>query len=79
MFLIIYMMMAYLNPVLPDSPFYNAVMITNLVISMALIFYITGYNYILGGYIFVTYEVMVKRKLDETLELFNKNEHGIQW
>ena len=79
MFLIIYMTMAYLNPVLPDSPIYNAVMITSLILSMILIFYITGYNYILGGYIFVTYEVMVKRKLDETLDLFNKNEHGIQW
>ena len=73
------MTMASLNPVLPDSPYYNAVMICSLVISMILIFYITTYNYILGGYIFITYETMVKRKLDETFALFNKNDHGIQW
>lgn len=71
--------MASWNPFLPDSPIYNAVMITSLVLSLCLVFYISGYNFIWAGYIFATYEVMVKKKLDETMELFNKNEHGIQW
>ena len=73
------MIMAYVNPTFPYSAAYEAVMLGSLAISMLLIFYITAYNYIRGGYIFVSYDIMVKRSLDEWFELFNINEQGLQW
>ena len=77
--LCIYMIMAYVNPTFPYSAAYDSVMLGALALSMILIFYISAYNYILGGYIFVPYETMVKKSLDEWFELFNMNEQGIKW
>ena len=77
--LCIYMIMAFVNPLFPYSAFYDGVMLCCLAISMLAIFYITAYNYILGGYIFVSYDIMVKRSLDEWFELFNINDQGLQW
>lgn len=62
-----------------ENIFYDTIMFACLALSLVSISYITIYNYIRGGYAFLSYEEMVKKKLDNTFEKFNHNDNGIEW
>ena len=78
-FLVLYMMMATFAPDIEDSLPYDIIQFSALVLSMLLIGYITIFNFLKSGHMFMSFEEMVKRKLDVTFEKFNRNEMGIEW
>jgi hypothetical protein len=73
------MIMATYSPDVGENAVYDAFQFLSLALSLLLITFITIYNYIRGGYIFASYEKMVKKNLDNCFEKFNHNENGLEW
>ena len=80
--LIVYFILAWLAPSTEKSLMYDCIQYSCLGAAIFIMTFITIFNYVRGGYLFRSYEFMVKKRLDEYLEKLNKKTYhnrGLEW